>query len=153
MPVMPDLREQLADRFAVVGRFLLRPPAELEKEYVRLFLSPCGAPCPPWQSVYEPNEGEVPNILGAAHHSALAWYRRYGAEPQSENEPADHAGLLLLFYAQLLAAGEPEETLALFRAQHLAWLPAFFTQVAGETTDDTFRQLAPQVIELLDTRV
>lgn len=153
MESMIDSREQLAERLSAVGQFLLRPSAELEKEYVRLFLSPNGAPCPPWQSVYEPNEGDTPTLCGKPHHSALEWYRRYGAEPQSETEPADHAGLLLLFYAQLVAAGEPEEVLALFRAQHLAWIPAFLTQVGAETTVDVFRQLAPEVIELLDTRV
>ena len=94
----------------------------------------------------------MPNILGTAHHSALDWYRRYGVESQLESEPADHAGLLLLFYAQLLAAGEPEETLALFRAQHLSWLPAFFAQVASETAEEAYRNLAPEVIELLNTR-
>ncbi len=95
----------------------------------------------------------MPNILGAAHHSALDWYRRYGVEPQAGSEPADHAGLLLLFYAQMLSAGESEEVLALYRLQHLTWLPAFFTQVAAETTEEGFRQLASEVIELLDTCV
>jgi TorA maturation chaperone TorD len=149
MAAMTQNREELAERFAALGRFLLRPAPGVEQEHTRLFLSPSGAPCPPWQSVYEPCEGETPTLLGPAHHSALDWYRRYGVEPQSETEPADHAGLLLLFYAELLASGEPKETLALFRAQHLSWLPAFFTQVASETAEQPFRELLPELAALL----
>lgn len=103
-------------------------PEAAEVEYTRLFLSPGGAPCLPWQSAHDPE----PRLMGPAHHSALDWYRRYGAEPVLSNEPADHIGLLLLFYAQLLAAGEDEDVLKQFREQHLEWAVGLLKQMREE---------------------
>lgn len=146
-------REELAGQLAEAGRALLQPSPGLEKEHVRLFLSPVGALCPPWQSVYEPDEGETPRNLGAAHHSALQWYRKHGMEPAAETEPADHAGLLLVFYAGLLDSGAPDEEIEEFRQRHLAWLPGFLAQVQAETHATEYRELAESVIRLLDERV
>lgn len=103
-------------------------PEAAEIEYTRLFLSPGGAPCPPWQSAHDPE----PRLMGPAHHSALEWYRRYGTEPALSNEPADHLGLLLLFYAQLLAGEEEEAVLKQFRAQHLDWAVGLLQQMRDE---------------------
>lgn len=127
-----------------MGQSLLAPPPgdpEAEREYVRLFLSPEGAVCPPWQSVYMAAEGESPRLLGPAHHSALDWYRRYGAEPSAGSEPADHAGLLLLFYARLLDSGEPHATLEAFRRDHLDWLPRFASKLATEARLPVYQSL------------
>lgn len=103
-------------------------PEAAEIEYTRLFLSPAAAPCPPWQSAHGPE----PRLMGPAHHSALDWYRRYGAEPALSNEPADHLGLLLLFYAQLLAGEEEESVLRQFREQHLEWAVGLLKQMRDE---------------------
>lgn len=143
-------RDELADRLAAAGRALLVPDPEVEVEYNRLFLNPLGAPCPPWQSVYEPSEGDIPQMLGLAHHSALDWYRQYGVEPASDSEPADHAGLLLLFYAKLLMEEAEDQTLALFRSQHLSWLSAFFLQVETESRIAFFRDLGLELREFLE---
>ncbi len=152
-PSTPVTRDELADRLAAAGRAFLVPEEGLEVEHTRLFLNPLGAPCPPWQSVYEPAEGDVALLLGPAHQSALAWYRRFEVEPAAENEPADHIGLLLLFYARLLAEQVPDETLDEFRRQHLAWIPAFLARVQDETRSEAFRSLAAEVTTLLDLRV
>jgi len=115
--------------------------SELEMEYNRLFLNPRGTPCPPWESVY----GDNPRLLGQPHLSALDWYRRFKVEPAANNEPADHAGLLILFYAQLLREGLFEEA-ERFRVEHLAWLERFcgclklhasldFYRLVGERTN------------------
>jgi TorA maturation chaperone TorD len=152
-----------ADFFALAGKALLTPdfefdPAEVEggeelaaalggdrealhKEHVRLFLSPDGALCPPWQSVY----GDPPQLLGDAHHSALAWYRRAGMTPRADNEPADHAGLLLIFLARMLEAGAPEEEIALYRQQHLDWLDGLMKSIAEGTRHPFYRLLAERV--------
>jgi putative dimethyl sulfoxide reductase chaperone len=112
-------------------------PEDLEREYVRLFLSPMGAPCPPWQSVYAPE----PQLMGAAHHGALAWYQREGIEPAADNEPADHAGLLLLFFAKLLEKDDAE-VLREFHNQHLEWLISFCASVEEEARHPFYRLLA-----------
>ncbi|MEZ5402338.1 MAG: molecular chaperone TorD family protein [Bryobacteraceae bacterium] len=131
--------------YASVGKAFLVPEPGHESEYVRLFLSPAGAPCPPWQSVY----GPAHQLLGPEHHSALDWYRRYGVEPAAATEPADHAGLLLLFYAQLLENEVPAGERDRFRRQHLAWIPEWCGSVARETADPLFQTLARSTAEAL----
>jgi len=110
----------------------------LEKEYVRLFLNPAGAPCSPWQST---NTAE-PGLMGEAHHSALAFYRDAGLEPENDSEPADHIGLLLVFYGNLLDMGAPSDTLARFRSEHFGWMHGFCDRLESETRLEYFRLLA-----------
>lgn len=120
-------------------------PDGLEREFVRLFLNPMGAPCPPWQSA----QSAEPALMGESHDSALAWFRRSGFEPHSANEPADHAGLLLVFYGHLVASGASPERLALFRSQHLDWIRPFSYTVQAEARHPFFMLLADLVRRLL----
>jgi len=146
---MPDIVD-IAAYYAGLGQALLAPPADDEaaqREHVRLFLSPQGAVCPPWQSVYMAAEGEPPRLMGAAHHSALGWFRRHGFEPAGEGEAADHAGLLLLFFARLLDADEPRATLEAFREEHLSWLPRFASKLAAEARHERYRALGEALLE------
>jgi len=141
---------QPADHYAQLGNALLAPPPddpEAERDYYRLFLSPQGASCPPWQSVHLEAEGESPRLMGPSHHSALEWYRRYGFEPSAETEPADHAGLLLLFYAKLIEAGEEDTVLAEFEQRHLKWLPRLAEKMAQHARTELFRNLAAELAE------
>lgn len=135
------------DRLAAMARDLDDEPlaeavesdaAALELEYNRLFLNPMGTPCPPWQSVHT-REGR---LMGETHLQALEWYRRYEVEPQAANEPADHIGLLLLFYGRLLAEEAPEPVLREFAAAHLAWIPEFCESVEAQTKLPFYRQVA-----------
>jgi len=148
---MSELRERLARLYAELGQALLKPPAErdAEIEYYRLFLNPQGSPCPPWQSVWEKAEGQPPQLFGESHHRALGWYRRYGFEPAAKNEPADHLGLLLLFYAKLLADGESAETLEKFENEHLRWAEPFVAKLKTEARHPYFQQLAGRLDENL----
>lgn len=144
--------QDLARLYEELGQSLLKPPAgepDAEREYTRLFLSPQGAPCPPWQSVYTAPEGEKPRLMGLSHHSALEWYRRFGFEPATENEPADHLGLLLLFYAHLLAADAKETDLERFEREHLGWVPAFAARLKEHARHPRFIELAGQLTEHL----
>lgn len=130
---------------AAFGQALQRDPLELEREYVRLFLDPAGAPCLPWQSVY----GEEPRLMGPAHERALEWYRAEGLEPAQENEPADHVGLLLLFFSRLLDSGAPAERLAAFWRDHLEWIPRFCELIESETTHPFYRAWAHAAARLV----
>jgi putative dimethyl sulfoxide reductase chaperone len=144
--------QELGRLYAGLAHSLLQAPTDdpaAEREYYRLFLSPEGAPCPPWQSIYMAAEGEQPRLMGPAHHSALQWYRRYGFEPVLENEPADHIGLLLLFYARLLTADTPESELAAFEAQHLAWVPRFTAKLDQHAGHPRFRELSAELAKHL----
>ena len=149
---MSESGRDLAQLYAELGQALLQPPASdrgAEIEFYRLFYNPQGAPCPPWQSVYMTPEGQTPQLFGGAHHSALAWYRRYGFEPALKNEPADHLGLLLLFYARLLATEEDGAAIARFEEEHLAWAPRFIEKLAAEARHERFRTLARDLAESL----
>ncbi len=127
-------------------RGLLPGELELAREHTRLFLSPEGAPCPPWQSA----QGPEPVIMGATHHSALEWYRSAGLEPVGASEPADHAGLLLSFYAKLLEDGAEAEVLARFREEHLAWIPPFCERVEAAAALPFYREVARQTRQALE---
>ncbi len=143
---------ELARLFAETGQALLQPPPpaneEEGREYVRLFLSPQGALCPPWQSVWLGDAG-VPRLLGPPHHMALGWFREFGFEPAIESEPADHAGLLLLFYAWLLDGGADSETLARFEADHLKWMGPFAESLNRHCQTERFRELAQVLSQLV----
>lgn len=110
---------------------------ELEIEYNRLFLSPEGAVCPPWQGAHTEDD----RLMGESHLSALEWYRRYGSQPQASNEPADHIGLLLLFYSRLLDSGAAPGEVEAFRRRHLSWIPAFCATVEREARHPFWRRL------------
>ncbi len=112
--------------------------APLDVEFYRLFLNPAGTPCPPWQSAH----GAERHLMAEPHLGALAWYRRFGVEPVTRNDPADHIGLLLLFYARLCEADATEADRSQFAAEHLAWIPGFCDSVEKETRHAFYRLLA-----------
>jgi TorA maturation chaperone TorD len=118
---------------------------EVEREYVRLFLHPEGAPCPPWQSAH----ADPPQLMGDSHRSALEWFRSEGVEPNLENEPADHVGLLLTFYARLLESGAPPERLREFRTRHLDWVADLCASISVHTVHPFYRLLAELTRELV----
>lgn len=123
---------------------ILETQAEgLEQDYNRLFLNPLGTPLPPWQSANE----EEARLMGEAHLSALEWYQRFGVTPQLAQDPADHIGLLLLFYARLLE--EAPETAGAFRARHIDWIPEFCSKVEEEAHHPFLRLLAQRVRQTL----
>ena len=80
---------------------------------------------------------------------ALEWYRRYGVQPVTAQDPADHVGLLLIFYSRLLREGAREEVLAAFRRDHLLWIPAFCDCVEAETRHPFYRLLARETKALV----
>ncbi len=140
LPCAPGLPEPAAIRAALEG-----DPVAIEREYVRLFLHPDGAPCPPWQSVWDPE----PRLMGEAHSRALEWYRRAGVEPQALNEPADHAGLLAAFWAGwILEDAEPAERAAFFR-DHLRWIRRLADAIAEHARHPFFELLAALLRALL----
>ena len=138
-----NLLEQLEDVRGELGAALNDDPDQLRKDYIRLFLSPSGARCLPWQSAHS----DPPGLMGPAHASALAWYRSEGVEPQSMNEPADHIGLLLLFGARLLQNGS--ERFAAFHQEHLAWTIGFCGAVQANAQSRFYRELAAWTADLL----
>jgi TorA maturation chaperone TorD len=118
--------------------YLHGDPEELRREYARLFLDPAGAACPPRQSAHI----TPPGPMGWPHHSALSWYRFAGVELHRDNEPADHIGLLLTWWAHLTRTEESPNVLEAFHAEHLSWVPAFCGKLAAEARHPFYRLLA-----------
>lgn len=120
-------------------------PESVEREYVRLFANPAGPACPPWQSA---NTGDR-TLMGPAHRSALAWYRAAGFDLKAPDEPADHVGLLLGFYARLIETGAPADIREAFSKEHLDWIPAWCDAVILEARHPFYRLLAEAARESL----
>lgn len=140
--VSPAVRQELrhlADELAA-------DELEWRREHVRLFLDPAGAPCPPWQSLYS----DDPRLMGDSHASALDWYRRESVQPCLENEPADHAGLLLMFLSHLLDAGSPPECVRDFYREHLQWLEGYLPRLERATRLPMFARVARVTAALLE---
>ena len=131
----------------LAGEILLAQaaPDAAAVEYSRLFLNPIGVECHVWQSVY----AKESRLFGPAHHSALDWFRRYGAEPQQSNEPADHLGLLLLFHARLIEEAEPAETTDAFFREHLAWAGEFASKLQQHARHPLYLALAREIQSIL----
>lgn len=126
---VPDPAAPLREHLHSLRQSIPRDPNNLRREHVRMFLDPAGAPCPPWQSAH----GHPPRLMEDSHHRALAWYREEGLEPHRGNEPADHAGHLLFFYARLLESDGDPERLARFRSDHLDWMMPWLESVRNQT--------------------
>jgi TorA maturation chaperone TorD len=131
----PPLPVAFADALEAVARSA-REAEEMAArvEYTRLFHSPRGAPCPPWECVVR---DEVPHLMGPRHFEVLESFRRAGVEPRSAaSESADHVGTELAFLsllAERMDAGEDHAALfAEFWAEHVAtWMPRFAKGLAA----------------------
>ena len=146
------LREQLwvaaamREELRLLADDLAADESEWRREHVRLFLDPAGAPCPPWQSLYS----DDPRLMGDSHASALDWYRRESVQPCLENEPADHAGLLLMFLSHLLDVGAPLESVRGFYRDHLQWLEDYLPRLERTTRLPLFARVARVTATLLE---
>lgn len=124
------------------------PKVELEKDYVRLFLSPRGALCPPWAEVWV---NETPRLFGPQHEAVLAFSRRFGLEPANfQRESADHVAteLALAGYCLThLGVGVFRE----FWEGHLRpWLKAFGQCLSGHAQTEFYRSVGLLLQDLAD---
>ncbi len=133
-----DIPATLREKLAALRPAIPEDPDALEKEYIRLFMDPLGSPCRLWQSA----SVQPLTLMGDPHMRALEWYRRKGFEPRKKNEPADHAGHLLLFYSRLLETEGDSEEAARFRSEHLEWIPGLLEEIARHTRLSFYRELA-----------
>jgi TorA maturation chaperone TorD len=140
----PRHRGGVGARAAALARLLREEePVALAREWTRLFVGPRNAPCRPWHDTWE-CEGP-PRLMGPKHASMLALYRRTGLEPaRFENEPADHAGLVLALFSALAArAASGEDARApleeLWRTHVSSWLPRFAATLVAEARIPSLR--------------
>lgn len=73
--------------------------ADLQADYLRMFVGPAKVVVPPWESVFF---NEARQMFQDQTLQVRTWYRRFGLEPEKlYHEPDDHIGLELIFVAHL----------------------------------------------------
>lgn len=113
-------------------------------EFTRLFHSPRGAACPPWECVALDS---APHLMGPRHESVLRAFRRVGLEPAgSGGESADHIGLEIAFLgllAERMTGGEDlSKPFEEFWECHVAtWMPGFASHLESEARLALFRSV------------
>ena len=121
---------------AVARLYADADPLALAKEWTRLFVGPRRAPCRPWHDTWE-SDGP-PRLMGPKHTSMESFYRRAGLEPaRVENEPADHAGLVLALFSALAARAAGGEEVGdllreLWEAHVASWMPRLAETLIAE---------------------
>lgn len=110
---------------------------EVEKDHVRLFLSPRGALCPPWEGAWF---GETPRLFGPCHESVLAFARRLKVEPQNyERESADHVATELTLAGFLLSTENHGLFQEFWEAHLRKWLSTFGRCLEEHATTEFYR--------------
>jgi len=134
--------EEWRDYLALVAGLQGRRPADIQAEYLSLFVvNVKGVPCPPYESAYVSGGSLNAGWLGAC---LAAEYSREGLAPSpASGEPPDHVATELEFMSFLCNAeavarqqGDPQRAQALvtrqqqFLEQHLdPWIPLFEEKV------------------------
>ncbi len=136
LPLLADLvhAAEAAGSFAV------------EKDYVRLFLSPRGALCPPWEGVWV---GDSPCLFGPRHESVLSFARRLKVEPHNfEKESADHVATELTLAGFFLSTNNGR-VFSEFWEEHLKpWLPKFGRCLEEHANTDFYRLVGKALQDL-----
>ncbi|MGM0372613.1 MAG: TorD/DmsD family molecular chaperone [Halobacteriota archaeon] len=120
----------------------------LRAEHTRLFVGPGALPCPPYESVYRDEGGQV---LGPSTAAVVAWYRTVGVglDPQVSDLP-DHIAVELEFLGHLQRRGDMA-AMDRFMAEHpRRWFPTFLDGVETATRVPFYRALAAATRDLLD---
>jgi len=123
-------------------------PQGLEAEYVRLFLNPRGALCPPWEGAWQ----EEPRLFGPRHEGVLRWARQLGLEPREYlRESADHVSHELGLLGLMLTGQVPEEDIAAFWQEHIAsWVPSFAAKLQEQANAPFFQLLGGFLASFLE---
>jgi TorA maturation chaperone TorD len=128
--------------------------ADLQADYLRLFVGLGKVLAPPWESVYFSDEQQ---LFQEQTLQVRAWYRKYGLQIEHlHNEPDDHIGMELGFLAHLaqfaLQALAQDDLATVdtvlkdqstFLTEHLmVWSPRWSLLVEQHASTDFYRGLA-----------
>jgi TorA maturation chaperone TorD len=113
----------------------------LSEEFQRLFIGPDALPAPPWGSVYLDHESVV---FGDSTLELRQWQSLLGIEiqhQQSQREPEDHIGLLLML-AAWLAENQSEQIVTLLSDHLLTWSGRFLALLEENARHPFYRGIA-----------
>ena len=115
---------------------------KLVSDYQDLFVGVNGVvKAPVWESIYTSCE---PIMFQHSTLDARQWYARFGLKIEKlYNEPDDHAGQLLMFFAYLLSNEETKNEAEEFFKSHIAnWINEFADNIIKGAETDFFKGTA-----------
>ena len=115
---------------------------KIVSDYQDLFVGVNGVvKAPVWESIYTSCE---PIMFQRSTLDARQWYARFGLKVEKlYNEPDDHAGQLLMFFAYLLSNEETKNEAEEFFKSHIAnWINEFADNIIKGAETDFFKGTA-----------
>lgn len=115
---------------------------KLVSDYQDLFVGVNGVvKAPVWESIYTSCE---PIMFQHSTLDARQWFARFGLKVEKlYNEPDDHAGQLLMFFAYLLSNEETKNEVEEFFKSHIAnWINEFADNIIKSAETDFFKGTA-----------
>lgn len=115
---------------------------KIVSDYQDLFVGVNGVvKAPVWESIYTSCE---PIMFQRSTLDARQWYARFGLKIEKlYNEPDDHAGQLLMFFAYLLSNEETKNEAEEFFKSHIAnWINEFADNIIKGAETDFFKGTA-----------
>lgn len=115
---------------------------KLVTDYQDLFVGVNGVvKAPVWESIYTSCE---PIMFQQSTLDARQWYARFGLKIEKlYNEPDDHAGQILMFFAYLLSNEENKEEAEVFFKNHIdSWINEFADNIIRSAETDFFKGIA-----------
>ena len=133
-------RGELAEVADLLKKARALSPAELDREFHRLFVGPQHLDAPPWGSVYLDSEAVV---FGDSCVALTRWMRANGIALHEgpSREPADHIGRMLVLLGWIC---ENDSSLVddYLRLHLLTWAPRYFERLETAAEGPFYRALA-----------
>lgn len=123
-------------------------PADLDRDYHRLFVGPGKLAAPPWGSVYLDSESV---LFGDSCVALQRWMRARGIELHEgeSREPVDHIGRMLVLLSWL-CDNQPDQVIPFMEEHLMTWAPRYFAQLepaAAGTLYEPLGHLASLTLE------
>lgn len=123
-------------------------PADLDRDYHRLFVGPGKLAAPPWGSVYLDSESV---LFGDSCVALQRWMRARGFPLRAVRcrEPVDHIGRMLVLLSWL-CDNQPDQVIPFMEEHLMTWAPRYFAQLepaAAGTLYEPLGHLASLTLE------
>lgn len=138
---------ELDELSELLSLFRHADPEALQLEHDYLFSGVGDMPAPPWGSVYLDKEQVV---FGDSMLEYRHFLKQHGLSfDQSQTEPEDHIGLMLMVLSMMLEQENDEAIRALLQTHLMTWFPLYQTRLESATTNDCYLGLVKFTTRLL----